>query len=118
MERKQDCRHPSLVSCIEDRCDGPVIGTMDGRYPGLPRCVVQCVIAYDVCAIGFNGNGVLSCGIAITVDHQPGISLMNERCVEQARQFPPKPPRADIDGDMTRAVSSGQTQIDQPLRNG
>lgn len=91
---------------------------MDGRDPGAKRDVIERAISSDRRAVGLDGNGVLPCGIAIAVDHQPGIGLVNERRIEQARQFPAEAPHADIDRYMPSPVRGGQTQVAQRLRDG
>lgn len=81
VERKQDCRHPSFMSRIEHRCYGCMVGGMDGRDPGAQVGIIERAISSDCRAVGLDRHGVLPFGIAIAIDHQPGVCLMDERRV-------------------------------------
>ncbi len=86
-------------------------------YPRPPRRIVQTFVATDAAAIRHGWDSVRAGGIAIAVDDEARVGLVQEGGVEQLRQLSSHPQHSDVDRDVPRAIDGRQLQIAQRAGN-
>lgn len=82
VHRDEDGRSPQGMPTIKLGRNTRMIGRKDFCFPPLPVCNVEGLVAGNGCSVARDRDRLVCARRAVTVDDQPRIVLLNERCIE------------------------------------
>jgi hypothetical protein len=117
MNRDQRRRQVFASAAIKLGGDAVMIGREDFRYARRPIGNAQRQIAWDFGMLADGDDGGVHGGIAVAVDHQPGIILQDGEGGEPRGQQARHSRRADIPTDMPPALRLRNAEGSKRARN-
>ncbi len=108
---------PPAVRRVDLGGDRGMVRGVDRRDPRGAGGGVERGVARHGGAVADRGHRVGRGGVAVAVDHQPRVALMDERRVERARERLAERGHADVPADVPRQLGVGQAEPGQRARH-